>query len=662
MVLGTVVNREELRHLEAVIVRLADPRERLAALDVLANYFTFTDISKAKTFLIDQQRLLRDYPITTYQLNFHHNFALVENQNYQYDNSHKHFQEAIRLSEETGDTARILEVYIDYVGTCINLNRWEEANAYIEKSYRLLKKHPNKRMEARLLCREGYFYLHLNANPKAIELFLESKNLIRDPIQDGGIKDYYFLTLMHAGLGILYQRIEDYERSMHNYRRVVDLCETLDIRSRLAWHYLNLGNAFLNMSDLESARLYFKKAIEIEDDSSIAARASALANLGRYYISQNDVYTALDYFQKAEDFLVKQPDRDHDSNYSNVEFWRAQAYWDLDNEKRASYYINRAIEFAKKAEDNRQLAVIFRSLAEKYAEKKDHEKAYFLLLMHQKHQDLSEKDRDKRAQQEMEIKYEVEKRKQEAEELRLQATQLQLKALRSQMNPHFVFNALNSIQKFITSHESKAAAKYLAVFARLIRRSLEYSDLEVITLEKEIEFLRDYLHINEKLRFENRLKSEIIIDPEIEEDILGVPTMIVQPFVENAIEHGLRTKTDGLIRVQFSMIDEQNLLCVVEDNGIGLDKANMLRKEDPDNGLYRLRGTGITEKRLQIWHKNREPRQLIKLSNRLDEKTGEVCGTRAEIVIPILDLNLTSGGISEAVVLTDPEFFNKKTF
>ena len=241
---------------------------------------------------------------------------------------------------------------------------------------------------------------------------------------------------------------------------------------------------------------------------------------------------------------------------------------------------------------------------------------------------------------ELEVKYEAEKKKQETELLRLQATRLQLKALRAQMNPHFMYNALNSIQNYITSNEVTSAAKYLAKFAQLMRRSLEYSDLEIISLEKEIEFLEEYLHLNEKLRFENRLNYEIIIDEEIEEDILGVPTMIIQPYVENAIEHGLRTKKDGLIRVLFFLYDEDTILCVVEDNGIGREKAHQLRLQDPQYQNHRSRGTSITEERLEILRNSKGKEPFVKTIDLKDEQTGEASGTRVEIMIPVMEIQM----------------------
>jgi sensor histidine kinase YesM len=202
-----------------------------------------------------------------------------------------------------------------------------------------------------------------------------------------------------------------------------------------------------------------------------------------------------------------------------------------------------------------------------------------------------------------------------------------------------MYNALNAIQNYITSNEIKNAAKYLAKFAQLMRQSLEYSDLEIISLEKELEFLRDYLTINQKLRFEN-LDFEIVVDDEIEEDILGVPTMIVQPYVENAIEHGLRTRRKGRINIRFSSFNDYTLLCVIEDNGIGRDAARRLQEKDQDFVNHKSRGTSITEKRLEILHQSKGEEMFVNIIDLKDPETDEPTGTRVEIQIPIVEVQI----------------------
>ena len=211
------------------------------------------------------------------------------------------------------------------------------------------------------------------------------------------------------------------------------------------------------------------------------------------------------------------------------------------------------------------------------------------------------------------------------------------------MNPHFFSNALNAIQQYITSEDSVHAAKYLAKFAKLMRASLDYSELEIISLEDEIAFLRDYLEINQKLRFSNRLHFDITIDEDIEEDIMGVPTMIIQPYIENAIEHGVKLNQGGLIKVDFTLLDENTILCTVEDNGIGRAKAQELQQKSGYNERHKSKGTNITEQRLEILHQHHAERlnQIFIQIIDLYTPQNEGCGTRVEISIPIVEIPIT---------------------
>ena len=237
------------------------------------------------------------------------------------------------------------------------------------------------------------------------------------------------------------------------------------------------------------------------------------------------------------------------------------------------------------------------------------------------------------------VKFEAEKEKQNAKLLRLEAAKLQMKALRAQMNPHFMYNALNAIQNYITSNKGESAAKYLAKFAKLMRQSLYYSDLETISLEKELEFLEDYLYINQKLRFDS-LSYSIMVGDEIEEDILGVPTMIVQPYVENAIEHGLRTKKKGHIGLTVRLFDEDTILFIIEDDGIGRDAARDMQVHDTKYQNHRSKGTAITEERLRLLHNSKEERKVFVDTIDLASESGQASGTRVEIKIPIVDIHV----------------------
>jgi len=186
----------------------------------------------------------------------------------------------------------------------------------------------------------------------------------------------------------------------------------------------------------------------------------------------------------------------------------------------------------------------------------------------------------------------------------------------------------------------KDAAKYLAKFAKLMRQSLDYSDLEIISLEKEKEFLEDYLFINQKLRFRDKLRYKITMADEIEEDIIGVPTMIVQPYVENAIEHGLRTKEGGMVRVDFRLKDDYTILCTVQDNGIGRKKAKEIKDKEKAYLNHRSKGTSITEDRLRLLHNSRFVEKVFVFTSDLTNDKEEVSGTKVEILIPIKEIPL----------------------
>lgn len=628
-----------ISQLEKNLPKQKDALQRLYLIDELANHYVYTNIRRAQELLADQLRILQNIDNPDFELSYHLNTATIENQLYNYAKAENHFIKAIDLLEERGAAKQLADAYIDYAGTCMNLEKMDDASEYLEKASRLLRNFPDERLTARITCREGYMHLRYSNYSKAIELLLEAdKNLTR--LQTSlQLKDHYFLTLIHSGLGKVYERNDDDEKSVRSYLKVVNMCEAMGMRSRLSWHYLNVGNGYMAMVDYENAECYFKKAIDIADDSSQQARASAYANMGYCAFEKEEYQKAIGLFDLAERLYKERSEQDF-FNFSNIELWRGRLYVELEDYSRAMEHFMQAFQYAHNIEDFKQLSNVCKEIATLYAEVEDFKNAYEYQVLHSRMEEQYLEQLEKRKQIELEIKYEAEKKRQEAELLRLQATKLQLKALRAQMNPHFMYNALNSIQNYITSNEITFAAKYLAKFANLMRQSLDYSDLEIISLEKEIKFLEDYLYINEKLRFEGQLKYEIIVDDDIEEDILGVPTMIVQPYVENAIEHGLRTKKDGVVKVTFSLLDDDNILCVVEDNGIGREKARQIRQQDPNYQNHRSRGTNITEKRLQILHHSKSQNVFVKTIDLQNARTKEPRGTRVEIQIPIVDIQL----------------------
>jgi ligand-binding sensor domain-containing protein len=210
-----------------------------------------------------------------------------------------------------------------------------------------------------------------------------------------------------------------------------------------------------------------------------------------------------------------------------------------------------------------------------------------------------------------------------------QLFELEQKALQLQMNPHFMFNSLNSIQSFVLKNDTDNAIRYLSKFSQLMRRTLSNSRESMISLQDEIQALTLYLEI-EKLRFDEKFDYKIELDPAIDDSFIEIPPMILQPYVENAIIHGLmHSPHKGHLKIHISL-KADTIVCSIEDDGIGREKAAEIKKA---SGIERKsRGMLITKERLEILNQYSKDQYTVNVMDLLDEK-GNPAGTRVEVSI-----------------------------
>jgi ligand-binding sensor domain-containing protein len=212
-----------------------------------------------------------------------------------------------------------------------------------------------------------------------------------------------------------------------------------------------------------------------------------------------------------------------------------------------------------------------------------------------------------------------------------QLAQIEMKALKAQMNPHFIFNCMNSINSYILENDKKMASDYLTKFSTLIRLILENSDKQKINLADELAMLETYLHL-EQNRLDNKFDYHIEIDASIKTIAFEIPPLILQPFIENAIWHGLVHKTErGIINIHIRK-GPGGLTCIIEDNGIGRTKAALLKEQQVIK--HHSMGMKVTEDRLRILNQLNLERPSVNITDLFTE-THEPCGTRAEIIIPV---------------------------
>ncbi len=214
--------------------------------------------------------------------------------------------------------------------------------------------------------------------------------------------------------------------------------------------------------------------------------------------------------------------------------------------------------------------------------------------------------------------------------------QVEMSALLAQMNPHFLFNTLNSIDSYIVKNESKKASEYLNNFARLVRLILQHSRSDYISLADELEALDLYLQM-ESLRFDNCFDYKIEVEESLRASSIEIPPMLIQPFLENAIWHGLRhlqkEKCDGKILLKITR-DGDYLRCVVEDNGIGREKSAALKAGKNDNNHKKSMGMRITRDRIDLINKLRNVDAHVEIID-LKDDSGHAAGTRVELTIPV---------------------------
>ncbi|NQV02965.1 MAG: histidine kinase, partial [Bacteroidia bacterium] len=350
-------------------------------------------------------------------------------------------------------------------------------------------------------------------------------------------------------------------------------------------------------------------------------------------------------------------------------------YRDKKEYKKAEKYYNKSIDVALETRNMENLRWINLDVSDMYLSLGDFKKAYYHYVQYNLYNDSLNDMKFQQGLSEARMKFDVDQQQKELEVLTLKLSnqrnltygfaafiflfvvvglliirQFRLSAkrrisemnqriaemtqanLRQQMNPHFIFNTLNSIQYYMYQHDKVATNNYLTKFSSLIRKILENSQHTSLPIKDELDALTLYLEL-EKLRFKEKFSYRLDVDEDIDTLQYKIPTMLIQPYVENAICHGLVTKDgSGYVNIAFSL-EYDYIRCVIEDNGIGREAALELRKkrETSHNSL----GTRITESRLDLVN-SLYGTSLKVIYDDLKDENGAAVGTRVEIHIPMM--------------------------
>ncbi|MDJ0646146.1 MAG: histidine kinase [Flavobacteriaceae bacterium] len=357
---------------------------------------------------------------------------------------------------------------------------------------------------------------------------------------------------------------------------------------------LDLGNAYLKQNKLnEAIPLLEESAADAEKDADLETQKEAVEKLSEAYVSLGDDNKALTNYKKyvsLVDVLYKQKEKEisdainlnrslseKQNRITSLEKDRA-----LSDSKLQLYQAENQLTIEN---DRRQKLTIYGLLI-----------GLVLLLLSLFWMMRSNRQR------------------------KLANNLLALKSLRTQMNPHFIFNALNSVNSFIAQNDERSANRYLSEFSTLMRSVLINSEEDFIPLEKEIELLELYLKL-EHSRFQDKFDYELIVDNEIDQEQFQIPPMLLQPYVENAVWHGLRYKEEkGFLKVALSKKDEEIISIEISDNGIGRRKSKELKTEHQKK--QQSKGMQNIKQRIKILNEMYKDKVDVFIEDLYDDTTG----------------------------------------
>lgn len=429
---------------------------------------------------------------------------------------------------------------------------------------------------------------------------------------------------------------------------------------------LNIGLAYNSIDILDSALLYldqgrnyFKQKNHLDGLARIYTRTS------QFYLARQQLDSAKLYINKALDFKEIFKGQHYELH---MQATLAAVYLHEEKYLKSIYIYDTIRKIAHSIPYRRIEQEALKGLINNYKGLKKHEKVAEYLEAYTILKDSILDTEKQRQIKELEIQYETKKKEQEIillakdrdiqalnslrnqqwaysafvflilvllisflllRQNKLRATQktaqLKHRLLRNQMNPHFIFNALTAIQSYVYENKPKEAGLYLSSFAKLVRAILENSRKEYILLEKEIQWLENYLKL-QLLRFDHQFEYQIDIDPLLDIQDLLIPPMLTQPFIENALEHGLKNiDYKGMITIQFISDKEQQLKIKIEDNGVGYKTSSKQSTKPSHHSL----ATTITKERLSFLNKS----QTHDIHFTIESK--EPSGTIVSFIIPL---------------------------
>lgn len=508
---------------------------------------------------------------------------------------------SLKISEGLGNKKNILGSYTNIGSVYSNLHNYSEAQKYILLALKIAEEINDKASLARSYCNLGINYENQGNHLNALEMLFSGLKISKEIGEKRGVANIY------SNIGNVYALQKNYKEAMQNILEAIKIDTAIGDLLDISHCYINIGSILIEQQNYLSAIDYLNKGLQIAQVvGNKAGIKVSYDGLYKAYKSLGNWQLAFENYKLYSDMKDSLFNEDKSEEIGRIEakaeFDKQQAITDAQHQNEVKLVEQEATLKQLKTEKEKSLlqyAFIGSLLA-----------LLFLSL----------------------LGYLLFKQKQtQSENAKIV---LENKLLRTQMDPHFIFNSLGSIQAMIVEENYHAALMYLGEFSNLLRMTLQNSFQVQVKLNDEVKFLNHYLSL-EKLRLNEKLNIKIEKDEML--DNIKVPPMIIQPIIENAIKHGIMHKTEGMgnVSIEFKMDEpKENIICTVEDNGVGRTKSkelNIWRKKDYDS-----KGIEITTSRINMLnHDRKENLYGINIVDLYDDQKKSL-GTKVEIKFPII--------------------------
>lgn len=553
--------------------------------------------------------------------------------------------------------------------------KYSKYNLAIETHQKALdasKKAKNSEFEIFSLNMLGVDYRRKNIYTSAIDYnkeALEIAEKIKTP-NSGVLRS---MEVSYNSIGNIYMLLNQYNLAENSFKKAIEIALKSGNKWSLSINNENIAKVKEAQLNIDEAINYTKKALDIDEGiNNHYGRMICYNRLGRLYIKKGEYKIAKEYLEEAVPIAKSVKNNYYISLINNNLGW---VNTKTNNFSKAKNYFNKSVELAEKRNYKTALTEIYSNLSEYNSLTGNYKEA----LEFQKKKDAiyKELNNQKTAKyvNDLIAKYDSERKNNQIQKLAKQNEITELKlvrnrnvlivsivllsflaailyfwyrqrllkkekkiitleqdVLRSQMNPHFIFNALNSIKQYIISDEQKNAVHYLNKFSKLMRKILENSAIKEVTLAQELETINLYMTI-ENIRFSNEIDFNISVEQSINLDKIKVPPLVLQPFLENALWHGLSSKK-GTKKIDLTIhqTDANYIQIDVEDNGIGRKESAKIKSQKSLN--RKSIGIELTKERLRNFVKDCQNSFSLLYKDLKDEKDNAL-GTKVLLLIPL---------------------------